>query len=69
MKNPHSSTTSDFIVRNKKMFGRPFCFPIGICSYSFCRAFDGASFEKNSRFYHVSKPTYLHFGTPGIQEN
>jgi hypothetical protein len=35
MKNLHSSTASHYIVRNKKMFGRPFCFPIGICSYSF----------------------------------
>ncbi len=50
MKNLYSSTASHYIVRNKKMFGRPFCFPIGICSYSFIRALDGASFEKSSTF-------------------
>ncbi len=35
MKNLHSSTASHYIVRNKKMLGRPFRFPIGIFSYSF----------------------------------
>ena len=43
MKKLHDSTTSH---HNKKRFGRLFCFPIGICLSSFCRAFDGESFEK-----------------------
>ncbi len=59
MKKPHSSTTSHYIVRNKKMFGRTFYFPTGICSYSFRRAF-----EQDSRFYHLSKPRYRHLAHP-----
>ena len=44
---------------------------IGIYLYSFGRAFHGASFEKNPRFYHFLKSRYMrnkrccnHFGTP-----
>jgi hypothetical protein len=29
IKSLHSRTISRYIVRSKKMFGRPFCFPIG----------------------------------------
>ena len=35
-----------------KIFVRPFCFVIRICSYSFCRAFFGASF-KNTQEYMI----------------
>ncbi len=55
MKNPHESTSSHDIVHNQKMFRRLFCFPIGICSYSFCRAFDGASFEKKIKILSFSE--------------
>jgi hypothetical protein len=58
-KNLHESTGSHHIVRNQKIFGRLFCFPIGFCSYSLCIAFDGTSFEKKSKFYHFLKLRYM----------
>jgi hypothetical protein len=54
-KNLHESTSSHHIVRNQKIFGRLFCFQIGICSYSFCIAFDGASFEKKIKILSFSQ--------------
>jgi hypothetical protein len=54
-KNLHESTGSHHIVRNQKIFGSLFCFPIEICSYNFCIAFDGASFEKKIRILSFSQ--------------
>ena len=47
------------VFENKETFGRPSYCAIGICLYSFCRAFDGASFEKNLRFYHLFMLRYM----------
>jgi len=55
MKNLHDSTTSHHIVRNQKRFGRLFCFPIRIRLYSFCRAFEGTSSEKQIKILSFSQ--------------
>ena len=61
MKNIHDSFTSAHIVCNEKSVWKIFCFPIRICLYWLYRAFDGASFEKKSRFSHFPKLRYMHY--------
>ena len=54
-KNVHDGATSFHIVGNKKGFEILICFPIGIFLYSFCRAFNGASFEKQIKILSFSQ--------------
>jgi hypothetical protein len=51
MKKINVSATSRRIKRNKNLF----CFEIGICSYSFCRAFHGASFIRKIKMLSFSQ--------------
>ena len=55
MKNVHDSATSLLIVRNQKRFETLICVPIGMHQYSFCRAFSGASFEKQIKILSFSQ--------------
>jgi hypothetical protein len=52
MNNLHHNVTS----RDIENFERLFRLAIGIGAYSFCTAFHDASFGKNSRFHHLTKP-------------
>ncbi len=59
MKNPHDSD----ICYHVEKFERYFCFAIGairICSYSFSRACDGASFEKPFEDFVIYLSEYIY---------
>ena len=55
MKKLNVSATFHCIKRNKKSLQDLFYFAIGICSYSFCRAFHGASFTRKIKMLSFSQ--------------